>query len=565
MRFRWLVLGTLLAAAPAQAFEIETPLSESCHEDITRNAALDAGFPAFSQAPDPTDEQRRAMNDLVFDLPRRDPWTLALLIGVRSNDLGDRAPTDIDSLILIHDDTTKQDAHCIRRESDDGTAGDVSALAACRAFILRELETGGLLGEQLDLVSTEGVRSFFKFRGAYEIQLPRFAYRLGRASHAMEDSFAHSMRDTESGHVRTVLNYIDAFGKGASYDPDRDGYQHLSTLDDCLRPEANQVARVRHAREAVAAMYAAIADPAPGRRARVEAAVDAALILIPNCTPENNYCDAPELEEPTGFRTFGCDASGASGIALILVLLGSVIALRRRRTRGVATVVLMLALVPGTLRAQPAPAPAPDATQPAETGQPVNPAPMPDPEDNVPAPEVPVQAPPTTEAPAKDLPAETQDQSDFARWHFDMRAGGAWDDPAIAGSFGIGVDYKKWTFGLLAEWNPWMSLDKLGSTRLGVANAYLTFAYRWYHSSKISLSTRIEVGSSTMLFELLGVDKYTTGIYVGGALTSVRFPINSSMSLTFDPIHFAVPAPRPFGLPFFYKQYRVAFGLEIAL
>jgi hypothetical protein len=50
----------------------------------------------------------------------------------------------------------------------------------------------------------------------------------------------------------------------------------------------------------------------------------------------------------------------------------------------------------------------------------------------------------------------------------------------------------------------------------------------------------------------------------------------------FDPIHFALPAPRPFGIrplmghgtglhgrrghpPFYYKQYRVTFGVEIAL
>jgi len=537
---RWLVGAALLTHAPAYAFEIETPVSESCHEDITRAAALDAGFPAFSEAPEPTDEQRRAMNDLVFELPRRDPWTLALLIGVRSNDLADRAPTNVGALIHVHDDPTKQDEHCIRSEADDGPDGDLSALAACRTFILGELEKGGLLEDQLDLTTTEGVRSFFKFRGAYEIQLPRFAYRLGRASHALQDSFAHSMRDPISGNVRSVLNYIDAYGNGADYDVTRDGYQHLGTIDDCRRTDATQLARLDHTRAAVAQLYTEIAKPGANRRARVEAAVDAALTLIPGCTADNNYCDAPELDEPTGIRTFGCDARSASGSLLFLALLGGVFALARRFRRTAPIVLLSL---PGTLRAQPAP----------------------DPEANVPAPDVPLQEPPTEEAPAKNLPAETQDRSDFARWHVDVRTGGSVDEAGIAGAVGLGVDYKTWTFGLLAEWNPWMSFDDVGSTRVGVANLYLTVAYRWYHSSKISLSTRVEVGTSTMLFELLGVDKFTTGIYAGGSLTSVRFPINRRMSLTFDPIHFATPMPRPFGIPFYYKQYRVTFGIEVSL
>ena len=64
--------------------------------------------------------------------------------------------------------------------------------------------------------------------------------------------------------------------------------------------------------------------------------------------------------------------------------------------------------------------------------------------------------------------------------------------------------------------------------------------------------------------ELLGIDKYTTGAYLGLALTTVKFAVNNRMSLTFDPSHFALPAPRPFGLPFYYKQYRVTVGLEIA-
>jgi len=548
---RHLALLTLVSIpSAAHAFEISSPITKPCHEEITEDAARSAVFPDFAAAPAPTEDQRRAMADLVFNLPEDNVWMLALLIGVRSNDVEDRQPTDLSSLIHIHDDPEKQDEHCIRRQQDDGSAGDVGALAACRDFIIGELETGGLLAEQLDLAATEQVSSFFKFRGKYTIALPTFAYRLGRALHAVEDSYAHSMRDPESGNVRHVLNYIDAFGS-SDYDEAIDGYQHLSSLDDCRRTDDVQVARVAHARDNVAAILAAIADPAPDRRARVEAAVDAALVLTLNCTPDNNYCEAPELAEPKGARTFGCQVAGASSLAVVAAL-AFLLATRRRSKARVAGSLSLLALIlaPTLVRAQPEPAEPAQPAQPAETPM------VPDPEH---------QKPPEDTTPAKDAPAVVQDRSSFARWHFDARLGGAWDDAAAGAALGISVDYKKWSFGVFGEWNPFFSFDEVGSVRAGVANGFLATSYRWYHSDKISLSTRLELGTSVMLFDLLGIDKYTTGIYFGGSLTSVRFPISKGAAFTFDPIHFAAPTPRPFGIPFYYKQYRVTVGLEIAL
>jgi hypothetical protein len=550
---RFALLTLLLAPSSALAFEIRSPVSEPCHEEITLEAARSASFPDFAAAPAPTEDQRRAMNDLVFDLPEDNVWMLALLIGVRSNDIEDRQPSDVSSLIHVHDDPEKQSDHCIRGQADDGVAGNTSALASCRAFILGELEAGGLLADQLDLDATEGVSSYFKFRGKYTIALPAFAYRLGRALHATEDSFAHAMRDPDNGNVISVLNYIDAFGS-QDYDEVRDGYPHLAAIDDCRRTDEVQVARITHAREAAIAIIAAIADPAPGRRARVEAALDTALVLTPNCSPENNYCDASELAEPKGLRTFGCQVTGASSLAVAAVL--AFLLFRRRRAAQSAILLALIFAAPSLARAQ-----TPDPVEPQPTPEP-QPAPA-EPTPLVPDPEQ--QKPPEDTTPDKDLPAQAQDRSDFARWHFDARVGGAWDDGAASGALGFAVDYKQWSFGLYGEWNPFLSFDEIGSVRAGVANGFLAVSYRWYHSNKIALSTRIEGGASVMLFDLLGIDKYTTGIYFGGALTSVRFPLGKRAALTFDPIHFALPTPRPGGIPFFYKQYRVTVGFEIAL
>ena len=543
----------------ARAFEVETPVTNGCHEVLTREAAAAAGFPDFAMAPPATDEQRRAMNDLVFDLPREDPWSLALMIGVRSNDLGDRAPTDLEGLFHVHDDPATQDSHCIRRQEDDGPQGDVGALAACRAFILGELEAGGLLEDTVDFAAAEKVSSFFRFRGQYEIGLPRFAYRLGRAVHAIQDAYTHSMRDAATGNVRHVLNYIDAVGS-SDYDEAEDGYIHITAIDDCKRDDAHQRLRIDRARQTTADLFAALSDTASGRRQRVTTVIDAALVLIPGCDASNRYCDAPELDEPTDMPRFGCATSSPNGLGGIVLVILAIVLVRRRR---VAPIVALVLLVSATAFAQ-------DPTPPADP-PPTEPAPAPQPTPAPPPTETTPPVAPTTETPSQTGPEaeaiEDVDSRDIwhtDHWHFDARVGGSIDNPAVGGMIGIGRTQERWNFGFLAEWNPWFSFDR-ASVRAGVFNAYLTLSYRWFQGTRLTLATRIEAGSSTMLFELLGVDKYATGIYLGGALTTIRFPLTHDVALTFDPIHFAIPTPRPFGIPFYYKQYRVTFGIEVRL
>ncbi len=516
-----IVIALLFLTSSAHAFEISSPISESCHEDLTLSGVRLAGFPELGAAPIATEDQRRAMGDLVFELPNQDPWTLALLIGVRSNDVGTNAPTNLDGLIHIHDDPAEQAAHCIRRGEDDGAEGDVGALVACREFVLGELEAGGLLEDELDLTATEPVSSYFRFRGVYELALPRFAYRLGRAAHAIQDGYSHTMRDAATGRVTHVLNWVDAFGQNA-YVEATDGYPHLSGLDDCRRTDTHQELRVDRAAAATAEIFAAIGQPGPDRRARVEAAVDAALVLLPGCDAANQYCNAPELGEPKDIRTFGCSSTGSGSLVLGGVI--AFLALGRRRRAGAATLLVC------ALAARAAPA----------------------------------IAQPVSEEETALAKIDASDRWHHDHWHLDARIGGAIDDPAAAAMVGVGRTQSRWTVGLIAEWNPWFSFDRF-SYRAGVLNAYLTASYRWFQGTRLTIATRIEAGSSTMLFELLGIDKYTTGIYLGGALATIRFPLARTVALTFDPIHFGFPTPRPFGLPFYYKQYRVSFGVEIEL
>src|SRR6185503_16415346 len=105
----------------AFAFQIETPITAGCHEKITIEAVRrQPGFPDLTLAPVPTEDQRRAREDLTFTLPaEHDVWTMTLLIGLRSNDIRDLQLVDVAELVHIHDDPADQPAHCIRRKGDD--------------------------------------------------------------------------------------------------------------------------------------------------------------------------------------------------------------------------------------------------------------------------------------------------------------------------------------------------------------------------------------------------------------------------------------------------------------
>ncbi|MBA3459773.1 MAG: hypothetical protein H0T46_07420 [Deltaproteobacteria bacterium] len=504
---RALVVLLLAVARPAAGFEIESPVTTGCHEAITVAGARAAGFPDPAAAPRPTEDQRRAMDDLTFTLRDRDVWTMALLTGVRSNDLRDNEPIDLSRLVHIHNDPEDQPAHCMRKQEHDGPTGDAAALQACRDFILNQLADGGLLEEALDLDAVRPVSMYLAFRGRVDVKLPRFAYHLGKAIHALEDSYTHAFRDPPTDRVVHVANWIDSFA--ASYVVARDGYHHIGALDDCTRDDPRARDRVARATLSVTRLIAAIVDPAPGRRARIEAMLDVAFAQKLGCDSTNRYCGAQELNEET---SKGCSASGGGtsiGLALLVLVLlckkgGRPDLLRFVRTRGGRPLLLIAVLAPATAGA------------------------------------------------------------DGNRWHFDARIGGALEHAAQATTVGVGADRGRFTAAALVEWNPWFSLDT-SRAKLGAFNAYLTLSRRWYEGASFSLYSRAEAGTSTILFELVGVDKGSTGLYLGGSLLGVRVPVTPCVALTFDPSHFVMPIPQLAGFPFYYRQYRISVGIEVAL
>src|SRR5690606_7511519 len=103
------------------------------------------------------------------------------------------------------------------------------------------------------------------FRGRVELSLPAYAFHLGRALHALQDSYTHSFRHPETSAVRHVLNWVE--GNGAlAHDLERDGHPHLGALDECAeRPDPREARAIA----ASAELMAALADPSGGRAGRL--------------------------------------------------------------------------------------------------------------------------------------------------------------------------------------------------------------------------------------------------------------------------------------------------------
>jgi hypothetical protein len=545
--------GVLLisSASPAQAFQIETTFTAGCHERVTLAALAESGWPGGQAAPPAGETTQRILSDLPFDLPAEaaDPWGAALVIGVRSNDLGSADPFDLAALAMLHNDSTRQPEHCLRQEADDGEEGDASALASCREFILAELEAALGSGDEIDFDGTVSVKTFLVFRGRIDLDLNRYAYHLGRAAHALEDSYTHTFRNPDDGRVRHVLNWIEG-NVGGSHDLGRDGHPHVTALDEC-DVDADAEQRRDRAAEAVADLMAAVNDDGGGRAGRLdraEAALDQHLAREEGCVEENEWCG-------TGLMTAGgCSAAGAgrgaaAPTALLLALAALGLGWRRARTRAALAAVALAIALPSLASAgagggqDPAPAPTAGEDPPSDE---------PDPSDA------------TTE---RRLDREEKviehlpDQVTRA-WGMALNAGGAFDRGALAVS--LGARWNPWRsigFGLDAEYNPWVSLSA-SKVAAGAASLYVPVIWRIKSFGSWDLRSTAYAGATMLLFDLVGADKGSVGLFAGWNPLGLALPMGSDVKLVVKPGDIAVSAPQLRGIPFFYHQYRFTVGIE---
>jgi hypothetical protein len=531
--------------AHARAYSYASPLGDGCHEAISAAALREVRADVAAAAALPANSDDRAwIDDLPLDLPddMRDLAGASLIVGVRDNDLKGHHGLDNSELSQVHGDPAGQREHCLRGTEHDEPDGSERALRDCRAYVREQvqsaLERGFDAQGRPDRDTRMKVRVYLAFAGSQNIPALRAWLQLGRALHALQDSFSHTLRSPDGLRVRGVLNWIDLANDRLV--PSRDGPAHRRALDECVEVSGLRALRRDRAIEASAALLRAALEPAGSER--VEAVLERYLSFEPGCDASNDFCDAPEL-------AFAGDAlacsvrpgrSAGAGPAFALAWLAFALWLRARPTRtsgdrrprrsraGVASAAgaALLLLAHGAADAGLARAQEQAACGPL-------------------APLVP-----------------NPDASPFA---LEGSFGGSLDETALA--VALGGRYRisdRWLLGLDVEWNPWASIEA-ERVRPGSLNTYASVIWRWLLLPGLALRTTGHVGVSTLLFDLYGAPAGSVGPYLGISLLALELPLGRDVRLLIEPADVRVPIPHLGAIPLSHRQYRATVGVELWL
>jgi hypothetical protein len=576
-----------LPAPAAHAWAIGSPLNETgCHEPITAEA-LRAVRARYDTAPvlPPSRDEAAMIADVLFEPPadlRDDLAGMTLLIGVRENDLKGIDPLASLDLVRVHGDPTTQDEHCIRSDADDLDGGNAAALAACRAFIVRAatealdgLDASGGVDPARRIPLTFHVGT----RGEISPDLPLFYLKMGAALHALEDGFPHTYRSTDGMSVLVVLNWIDLVGE--SYDEPRDGPGHRAELDRCWDDDPTIRRNQELTTQAATELLGAALDPGLTREAKIQqfdAIAGKYLGFQPGCSFDNNWCAPPEAAVT---NSIGCRATGgAAGWAALLMPAILLVRRPRRRGRGLVVSLAAASLVVAALATAHAddapPAPVAQATPVAQAGPVAQAAPPPAPvaqAEPAPAPsDDDADEPAKPREPGRDV--STPSAPEIAEIRADKQLGSPWGvTGSVGGSIGraalvssLGVRYRireQWVVGLDASWNPWVTTSPM-EVRAGVATVAGTLIRRFpMKFDRVNLRSSVHLGVSTLLFDVYGAPKYSTGPYAAVSLLGLDYDLGNSVRIVWDPMEIALPVPLISQLPLYYEQFRFVIGVQI--
>jgi MYXO-CTERM domain-containing protein len=544
----------------AHAYTISSLVTTGCHEKITADALHAVRKMGLATAaPLPANGNERALiNDLEF-LPDADMTDLGgatLLIGVRDNDLKGRDSNDLSQLALVHGDPNAQKEHCLRNAHEKEPGGSATAVADCHDFILERVgkALAGLDATGApDPTNRTSLPLYLSLRHGVNASLPTYYVRIGQAIHAVEDSFTHTYRTTDGMKITAVLDWVDE--ANGNLVEATDGPPHATDLDRC--DDADVLRGTRHGLATAAAteMLLATLDPSQTNAQKttaVEAILDKYLSYSnsPACTFDNGWCNAQEHAYGNG-PALGCDVGGPEHRAsrwMAVTLIGLVALVgRRRRRRGKGAVVGLTIALTATLasslafaQAEPggAGADAPAAT--AETHAP----------------------PPPVTTPVKEPGPKDPSQTAFGAY---LGGSGSLNYEALAATLGARLRISRhWTFGLDAEWNPWIAVNGTTNLRAGAFNGYGTAIFRIPLAyEQFNLRITANLGVSYLLIDLYGAPKGSTGIYAGGSPLGLEWKMSRIFFLIINPLNIAVPTPQLSGVPFSYPQYRATIGLEV--
>ena len=539
-------LGLCLLPDSASAFQTESAATDGCHEKLTARAwnSVRAALPEATAPLASRSDDAALIADVPFSVPRSMDHIggVTLLLGVRDNDLKEHGPTDLKNLAPEASDPKTQHEHCLRAPGQDEPGGSAEAVESCRNYI-RDMLVSSLdgLDEQgmPDTRKRETLKVSLAIRDEIDVDVPAFFLRVGRAMHAIQDSFTHTFRRPDDpGKITVVLNWVDYTNN--TLDEAVDGPPHASELDVCDDPDEIRTERRQLAQEASGVALMAVLDPALSRSAKEEA-IDAMLDQYiayddsADCSLENGWCEARERQY--GSPTLGCAYAGVapgSALAALAPLVGLALLRLRRRRSLVAAATLAGALVLG----QSGTAHADDENS------------------------GPIDGP--VSALAGESDSATVGKIERAGAFFGRLAVGAsYDNAALSGGLGLRYQFSRnWMLGFDGEWNPYIATSP-GKIRSGSANAYISivrrFQLRW---ETVNIRSTASVGGSMLLFDLVGADKHSVGPYFGISFLGAEIKAARGFYVTIDPTYIAIPVPSVTGVPFMYAQYRFMVGIE---
>jgi hypothetical protein len=547
------VVAALFVFSPriAGAWAIGSQLdSTGCHEPITAEALRRVRLERTTAPPiTPTRDEAALIDDVLFSPPAdfvHDLAGMTLLLGVRDNDLKGIDPLSSLDLIQVHGDPATQHEHCIRGPADDGTAGDQQGIETCRAFI-RDLATAALDGLDANGTVDPDIRIRFVvyvgLAGRITPSLPLFYVKIGAAMHALEDSFAHTYRSADGIAVTSMLNWVDLVG--TDYDEARDGAPHRAELDRCWQPDAVLARNYELSIQAAAELLSVALDPALTRDQKIvqfDAVTAKYLTYQPGCSFDNQWCDPPEAQVTSSLLS--CNSSGEVTLNALILLVFVIFWLAHRRAH--AGAVLAIVLVAGSAMSASADT-AVAAVDPVSTTA------------------------PTTE-PHRDIPTITAAEVKSVRkdkelgnaFGFTASVGGSINRGALFGT--IGGRYRlseHWLVGVDAGWNPWITTAPLKERR-GVALVYGTLIRRFpMRFDRVNLRSTLHLGVATLLFDVYGAPKYSTGPYLAISPLGIDYDLGNHVRLVIDPVEFALPVPVMGQLPLYYEQVRLMVGIQI--
>ena len=360
------------------------------------------------------------------------------------------------------------------------------------------------------------------------------------------------------------------------------GHPHVSALDTCDSSDDDQIRR-DGAVAASVALLDAMGMPAASRAERLERAraiFDEQTRREEGCTVDNDYCDSPEASLLTGCSAAGGGSGGASLFAAGLLALAA-LATRRGRVQAAVRARARAARARARARLRP--------RQGADCGERPGPGRLRRVVVTAAVAVVALGLPRVGLAQSDADEAERERREDAAN-KSDQAAENTLDreertidrlpDPVVetwgaalnvgaavqrgAANVSLGVRWNPWRdlgFGLDAEYNPWVSVSNF-EVAAGAASLYVPVIWRLKRFGTWELRSTAYAGASMILFDLVGVDNNSVGLFAGWNPLGLALPLGAHTKLVVKPGDFAISAPQLRGIPFYYSQYRFTFGLE---